>query len=116
MNTPNETLIWLLAGLYLITNALCMAAYVPQIVKVWKHRRAREEVVLITWWVWAFGGLTEWAYAAAIAHSITWQVVAVCHTLACLLVAVLATLERVRRLQASRRLDNEGASRPVALA
>lgn len=97
MNTPSTSIAVILGGLYLITNLICLAAYLPQIRRVWNSAEARAEVVLVMWWVWTWGGLTEWAYAVWVADSLTWQAVAVCHTVACLAVAVPASLERLRR-------------------
>lgn len=84
----------LLAGAYLFTNILGMAAYLPQIMAVCRKPEARRQVVAITWWMWSAGGITEMGYAFLVAHQWMWCVVAMMHAVACGAVAVLGTWEK----------------------
>jgi hypothetical protein len=92
----NPVLLALLGGAYLLANAVCMAAYLPQIWHVWQSPDARRQVVLSTWWAWTLGGVTEWLYAGLVAEQTVWTVMAAAHTLACGIVALLGTHARWR--------------------
>jgi hypothetical protein len=88
---------WLLATAYLAANLVCVIAYAPQIWRVLRDARARRETVLVMWWTWTLGGLTEWLYATSSGDNLAWQVIAIGHTLACLSVALLGSMERMRQ-------------------
>jgi len=110
----------LLGSAYFLANALCMVAYLPQIWHVWRCAQARLQIVLATWWAWTLGGLTEWAYATWVAHQGVWIIMAAAHTLACGIVAILATRERWRAWRQRRMVligpPRLGVDRPIQVA
>jgi hypothetical protein len=100
-----QTPLSLLALAYVAANVCCVIAYIPQIRHVWCHAEARRQVILATWWMWTFGGLTEWAYAASLPHTLWWQLIAAMHALASGVVAVLGSTERLKHWWAARALQ-----------
>jgi hypothetical protein len=86
----------LLASAYLITNALGLMAYAPQIWAVCRDPLARRQVVAFTWWIWTWGGITELLYAVWVAHQWAWGAMALVHALACGAVAMLGSWEKWR--------------------
>lgn len=87
----------LLASAYLLTNALGMVAYVPQIWSVCRDPDARSQVVTLTWWVWTVGGITELFYAVLVARQWTWGLIALAHAAACGAVAIMGSWEKYHR-------------------
>ena len=84
----------LLIGAYLISNAVSMIAYGPQIILVFRDPKARKHISVLTWGTWTLGGLTEFFYAIFIAHQSLWAFIAFLHFLACGTVAFLGIYEQ----------------------
>ncbi len=106
MNT--EQISSLLGGLYLFANLPCIAAYVPQIIRMRRNEQARLNTSVLMWWTWTLGGITELLYAGMVAHQVVWETVAASHVLACAVVAVISTQARIAN--ATRRCEHEAVS------
>lgn len=100
----------LIVVLYVASNLACMAAYGPQIVRLWKSEEARSHVPVSTWWVWSLGGLTEGLYAIRLEDGMALFFMALCHTAACGWIAGIASLHqwRARPLPSAQKPDASG--------
>lgn len=82
---------------YLAANLLGLAAYGPQLTRLFRSPRMRRSLVPLTWWCWTACAATEVAYATTIEG---WPIVIVAagHLLACAAIAVLASCSRASTL------------------
>ena len=84
------------ALLYALANIACMAAYIPQIISLWRNSEVRNNLVISTWWVWSVGASIDLAYVRTFPHSQLLQLMALFHLLACGWIAVFVTVYRLK--------------------
>lgn len=85
----------LLTTLFVGTVAMSLSAYIPQVWGTLRSAVARRGTVLLTWWIWTVGAVIESMYMFFIAHDVLLVGIALVHLIACGIVAVAATLERL---------------------
>lgn len=88
--------------LYLLTNAVRVLTYLPQIVVVWRCRDGARSVSLLTWGSWALSNVTATAYGVLVVQDFYFVAISVVNLAGCSTVAIIAARRRVQWKRADR--------------
>lgn len=77
--TADGPLLALIGWLYLLTNAVRVLTYIPQIVVVWRCTDGAVSVSLLTWGSWVLSNVTATVYAVLVVRdalfvAISWSI------------------------------------------
>ena len=67
-DAPAGSLIATIAWAYLVTNAVRVLSYLPQIVTVWRCRDGARSLSLWTWSLWTASHITAVLYGTLVVH------------------------------------------------
>ena len=90
----------LIVYLYLLTNAVRIFTYLPQIHAVWAARDGARAISLLTWGSWALSHAAALAYAQLVVHDVALSAIASINLVGCSTITAIA----VRRRLAWRRM------------
>jgi len=101
-------LLSLIAWAYLLTNAIRVFTYVPQIVAVWRCNDGARSVSLLTWGSWVLSHITAMVYGLTVVVDGFFVAISIVNLLGCGAVTLIAMR---RRSQWRRSLDASGGAR-----
>lgn len=99
---PNDPMMSAIIWLYLITNAIRIFTYVPQIVVVWRCTDGAFSVSLLTWGSWVLSHVSALFYGVLVVHDVPFVLIALINLFGCASVTVIVMH---RRAQWKRRLS-----------
>ena len=104
-DAPAGSLIATIAWAYLVTNAVRVLSYLPQIVTVWRCRDGARSLSLWTWSLWTASHITAVLYGTLVVLDLFFVAISTVNLTGCGAVTLIAT----RRRLAARRTpdDNE---------
>ena len=88
--------------LYLLTNAVRVLTYLPQIVVVWRCKDGARSVSLLTWGSWALSNVTATAYGALVVQDTFFVAISLVNLAGCSAVALIAARRRGQWRRADR--------------
>jgi uncharacterized protein with PQ loop repeat len=86
----------LIAWAYLLTNAVRMFTYVPQIVTVWRSQDGARSLSLLTWWSWVLSHITAIAYGVLVVRDLPFLMITLINLAGCGAVAAIAMRRRAQ--------------------
>ncbi|RCW67542.1 hypothetical protein [Pseudorhodoferax soli] len=86
----------LIAWAYLLTNAVRMFTYVPQIVTVWRCQDGARSLSLLTWWSWVLSHITAIAYGVLVVRDLPFLMITLINLAGCGAVAAIAMRRRAQ--------------------
>lgn len=89
-----DTWLGLIGWAYLLTNAVRIFTYIPQIVVVWKCRDGARSVSLLTWGSWVLSHVAATAYGVLVVHDALFLFITLINLVGCGLVVVIAGRRR----------------------
>ena len=94
--TPELAHTWLglIGSLYVLTNAIRILTYIPQIVTVWRCQDGARSVSLLTWGSWVLSNATAVVYAVLVVRDLLFLFITLVNLVGCGLVAVIAARRR----------------------
>ena len=93
---PDGEWLALIGWLYLLTNAVRVFTYIPQIVVVWRCTDGALSVSLLTWGSWALSNVTAITYGVAVIRDGFFVAISLINLLGCGAVAVIAARRRAQ--------------------
>lgn len=94
LHAHGDPLLALTGWLYLLTNAVRVFTYLPQIVVVWRCRDGARSVSLLTWGSWALSNVTATAYGALVVQDGFFVAISLVNLTGCSAVALIAARRR----------------------
>ncbi|MBS0428869.1 MAG: hypothetical protein JSR41_16440 [Proteobacteria bacterium] len=95
-----DTWLGLIAWAYLLTNAVRVFTYIPQILAVWKCRDGARSVSLLTWGSWVLSHVAATAYGVLVVKDALFLLITLINFAGCGLVAAIAARRRWQWKQA----------------
>jgi len=108
MPMQEGALLSLIAWTYLLTNAVRVFTYMPQIVAVWRSDDGARSVSLLTWGSWVLSQFTAVIYGLMVVVDGFFVAISIVNLVGCGAVTVIAMR---RRSQWKRALDAAGGAR-----
>ena len=81
---------------YLLSNALRVFTYVPQIVTVWRCEDGARSLSLLTWWSWVVSNIATTAYGLLVLRDLPFLLIALLNLSGCGAVAMIAMHRRAQ--------------------
>jgi uncharacterized protein with PQ loop repeat len=81
---------------YLLSNALRVFTYVPQIVTVWRCEDGARSLSLLTWWSWVVSNVATTAYGLLVLRDLPFLMIALLNLGGCGTVAMIAMHRRAQ--------------------
>ncbi|WP_077002332.1 hypothetical protein [Variovorax sp. KK3] len=106
----------LIAWVYLITNAVRIFTYVPQIVVVWRCRDGAPSVSQLTWGSWVLSHITAVLYGALVVFDLFFLLISLVNLLGCGLVVGIVAWRRWQKRRALRMARRSRADRSAVRA
>lgn len=85
-----------IAWAYLLTNAVRVFTYVPQIVTVWRCQDGARSLSLLTWWSWVLSHITAIAYGVLVVRDLPFLLITLINLAGCGAVAGIAMRRRAQ--------------------
>jgi hypothetical protein len=89
------SLIATIAWAYLITNAVRVFSYVPQIVTVWRCRDGARSLSLWTWGLWTASHVTAALYGTLVVHDVFFVAISLVNLVGCGAVTMIVSKRRI---------------------
>ncbi len=102
----------LVAWAYLLTNAVRVFTYLPQIATVWRCREGARAISLLTWWSWAVSNGAAMAYGLLVVRDLPFILIAAINLAGCTAVAGIATRRRQQWQRAFRASKSRACAAP----
>jgi hypothetical protein len=96
-----------IAWIYLVTNAVRVVTYLPQIMAVWRCRDGAQAISLLTWGSWVLSHVTGVVYGAVVIHDTFFIVISLINLAGCAAVTLIAAQRRGLLRQVSLRKREE---------
>jgi hypothetical protein len=94
--TADGPLLAVIGWLYLLTNAVRVLTYIPQIVVVWRCTDGAVSVSLLTWGSWVLSNVTATVYAVLVVRDALFVAISLVNLLGCGAVALIAARRRAQ--------------------
>ncbi|VWX61322.1 conserved membrane hypothetical protein [Burkholderiales bacterium 8X] len=91
---PSMQILSAIAWIYLVTNAVRVVTYLPQIVAVWRCRDGAKAISLLTWGSWVLSHVTGVVYGIWVIHDGFFIVISTINLAGCAAVTMIAAQRR----------------------
>ena len=89
----------LVSALYAVFGVVFVAAYVPQLLSVWRSRNGAADVSLGTWGLWCASSTVSLLYAHFVSRDLTYTLVCLGNVMGCYAVTGAVWLRRQKRIR-----------------
>ncbi len=96
---PAGSMLALIAWAYLISNAVRVFSYLPQVIAVWRCRDGARSISLLTWFTWTVSHVTAAVYGLLVVRDAFFVFVSLVNMLGCGVVSLIAARRRLAARQ-----------------